>query len=335
MFGRRDSGRLPWLERRLDLLSEAVGFDLATLSTLAPVVAEIRAMKARIASKPEVQRHGERQLKLGPGGIRDVEFAVQLLQIVHGRSDRSLRSTGTLPALRALARGGYVADDDAEAFATSYRLLRTAEHRLQLAHERRTHTIPDDPERQEWLARSLGYRPSDVDSARAVFRRDLTRAQARVSELHAKLFFRPLLETYAEVPPEAAGVSLPTEQLQQLPAEQRAQLEQMMKQMGVGAPRTQTDQSCINEEDLDGRSFRQSMEEAGEQCDVTEVSSTSKRQEFTFRCNAGGTPTSGRMQIEVINDSNVRGTMEASLPQGKMDMKFEAKWQAAACGDVE
>ncbi len=134
---------------------------------------------------------------------------------------------------------------------------------------------------------------------------------------------------------QITGVSLPTEQLQQLPAEQRAQLEQMMKQMGVGAPRTQTDQSCINEEDLDGRSFRQSMEEAGEQCDVTEVSSTSKRQEFTFRCNAGGTPTSGRMQIEVINDSNVRGTMEASLPQGKMDMKFEAKWQAAACGDVE
>lgn len=134
---------------------------------------------------------------------------------------------------------------------------------------------------------------------------------------------------------QITGVTLPTEQLQQLPAEQRAQLEQMMKQMGVGAPRTQTDRSCINEEDLDGRSFRQSMEEAGEQCEVTEVSSTSKRQEYTFRCNAGGAPTSGRMLIEVINDSNVRGTMEATLPQGKMDMKFEAKWQAAACGDVE
>ncbi|MEX1162954.1 MAG: bifunctional [glutamine synthetase] adenylyltransferase/[glutamine synthetase]-adenylyl-L-tyrosine phosphorylase [Nitriliruptor sp.] len=175
------------------------------------VVAEVRAMKARIATKPEVQRHGGRQLKLGPGGIRDVEFAVQLLQIVHGRGDRSLRSTGTLPALRALARGGYVADEDAEAFADAYRLLRTAEHRLQLAHERRTHTIPDDEDRQEWLARAMGYRPSEGETARTTFQRDLKRAQSRVSELHAKLFFRPLLETYAEVTAAATGVSIPTE----------------------------------------------------------------------------------------------------------------------------
>jgi glutamate-ammonia-ligase adenylyltransferase len=175
------------------------------------VVAEIRAMKARIEAKPEVQRHGERQLKLGPGGIRDVEFAVQLLQIVHGRSDRSLRAAGTLPALAALSRGGYVADEDAAAFADAYRLLRTAEHRLQLAHERRTHTIPDDPERQEWLARAMGYRPNGDQPARTAFHRDLTRTQGRVRELHAKLFFRPLLETYATVPADAAGVSLPTE----------------------------------------------------------------------------------------------------------------------------
>jgi [glutamine synthetase] adenylyltransferase / [glutamine synthetase]-adenylyl-L-tyrosine phosphorylase len=175
------------------------------------VVAEVRAMKARIESKPEVQRHGERQLKLGPGGIRDVEFAVQLLQIVHGRVDRTLRDPGTLPALAALSRGGYVADEDAAAFADAYRLLRTVEHRLQLAHERRTHTIPDDPERQEWLARAMGYRPFDGEPARAAFHRDLTRTQSRVRALHAKLFFRPLLETYASVPADAAGVSLPTE----------------------------------------------------------------------------------------------------------------------------
>ncbi|WP_052667891.1 bifunctional [glutamine synthetase] adenylyltransferase/[glutamine synthetase]-adenylyl-L-tyrosine phosphorylase [Nitriliruptor alkaliphilus] len=175
------------------------------------VVAEVRAMKARIESKPEVQRHGERQLKLGPGGIRDVEFAVQLLQIVHGRVDRTLRATGTLPALAALSRGGYVADEDAAAFGEAYRLLRTVEHRLQLAHERRTHTIPDDPDRQEWLARAMGYRPADGEPARTAFHRDLSRTQARVRELHAKLFFRPLLESYAAVSADAAGVSLPTE----------------------------------------------------------------------------------------------------------------------------
>ena len=134
---------------------------------------------------------------------------------------------------------------------------------------------------------------------------------------------------------QITGVTLPTEQLARMPAEQRAQMEAMMKQMGVGAPRTQTDQSCIKEEDLDGRSFRKSMEEAGEQCELKEVASTPKRQEYTFQCQTGGAPTSGRMLIEVINDSSVRGTMDATMPQGKMDMKFEAKWKAAACGDVE
>jgi [glutamine synthetase] adenylyltransferase / [glutamine synthetase]-adenylyl-L-tyrosine phosphorylase len=175
------------------------------------IVAEIREMKSRIEAKPEVVRHGGRQLKLGPGGIRDIEFTVQLLQLVHGRGDRSLRRTGTLPTLEALVRNGYVAEEDAGAFEAAYRLLRTVEHRLQLAHERRTHTLPDDAERHEWLARSLGYRSEPDHPAREAFLRDLSRVQSRVRELHAKLFYRPLLETYAAVPAAAAGVSVPRE----------------------------------------------------------------------------------------------------------------------------
>jgi [glutamine synthetase] adenylyltransferase / [glutamine synthetase]-adenylyl-L-tyrosine phosphorylase len=175
------------------------------------VVAEVRQMKSRIEAKPEVVRHGERQLKLGPGGIRDIEFAVQLLQLVHGRGDRSLRLTGTLPTLRALVSNGYVDEEDAGAFADAYRMLRTVEHRLQLAHERRTHTIPDDPGRQEWLARSLGYRPDGDAPARNGFLRELAVVQGRVRALHAKLFYRPLLERYAAVPAAAAGVSVPVE----------------------------------------------------------------------------------------------------------------------------
>jgi [glutamine synthetase] adenylyltransferase / [glutamine synthetase]-adenylyl-L-tyrosine phosphorylase len=175
----------------------------------ASVVDEIRRMKSRIESKPEVVRHGERQVKLGPGGLRDIEFAVQLLQLVHGRADRSLRHPGTLPALTALVEGGYVAESDAREFGDAYRMLRTVEHRLQLAHERRTHTIPDDPDRQEWLARALGYRPLDDRSAREAFLRDLSRVQARVRELHAKLFYRPLLEAHATVAAEDASVVMP------------------------------------------------------------------------------------------------------------------------------
>ncbi|MDX1621265.1 MAG: bifunctional [glutamine synthetase] adenylyltransferase/[glutamine synthetase]-adenylyl-L-tyrosine phosphorylase, partial [Nitriliruptorales bacterium] len=175
------------------------------------VVAEIREMKGRVEAKPEVVRHGDRQVKLGPGGLRDIEFAVQLLQLVHGRADKRLRITGTLPALDALARGGYIADEDAETFGDAYRTLRRVEHRLQLAKERRTHTIPDDDERQEWLARSLGYRASHDDPARSEFLRDLRRVQGDVRDLHAKLFFRPLLESQAAVPADAAGVALPHE----------------------------------------------------------------------------------------------------------------------------
>ncbi|MEY3020577.1 MAG: hypothetical protein RLZZ272_1561 [Actinomycetota bacterium] len=173
------------------------------------VVAEVREMKARIEAKPEVRRDGGRQIKLGPGGLRDIEFAVQLLQLVHGRADATLRATGTLPALAALAAAGYVDEDDATAFADAYRSLRTIEHRLQLVNERRTHTVPEDPARQEHLARALGYRASDDREARSRFLADLARIQGEVRDLHAKLFYRPLLESYAVLPARAAEVSVP------------------------------------------------------------------------------------------------------------------------------
>lgn len=173
------------------------------------VVGEIRRMKARVESKPEVRRDGDRQVKLGPGGLRDIEFAVQLLQLVHGRHDRRLRLTGTLPTLTALASGGYVADEDASAFADAYRHLRRVEHRLQLANERRTHTIPTGDDRQEWLARSLGYTATPEAPARVAFARDLRSWQATVRDLHAKLFYRPLLEAHAAVPAGDGQLSLP------------------------------------------------------------------------------------------------------------------------------
>ena len=82
-----------------------------------------------------------RELKLGPGGLRDIEFAVQLLQLVHGRTDETLRVRATLDALAALAAGGYVGRPDAAGLASAYRFLRGAEHLLQLYQLRRTHTL--------------------------------------------------------------------------------------------------------------------------------------------------------------------------------------------------
>ena len=174
-------------------------------------VAEVRAMKARIESRPDVLRDGARQLKLGPGGIRDVEFTVQLLQLVHGRADRTLRQTGTMPTLAALAANGYVDEEDAAELGRTYWSLRRVEHALQLANERRTHTVPADARTQDRLARSLGYRARADAGAGEQMMTDLARAQARVRDLHARIFYRPLLERYATVPASAAGVTLPGE----------------------------------------------------------------------------------------------------------------------------
>ena len=96
-----------------------------------------------------------RELKLGPGGLRDIEFTVQLLQLVHGRADETLRSPATLPALAALADGGYVGRDDAAALADAYRFLRRVEHLLQLYQLRRTHSLPDDPQTIRRIGRAM------------------------------------------------------------------------------------------------------------------------------------------------------------------------------------
>ncbi len=107
-------------------------------------VADVQQMRRRVEAHVPAGEV-DRQLKLGPGGLRDIEFAVQLLQLVHGRGDETLRSGNTLRALEALAAGGYVGRDDAASLSDAYRFLRTLEHRLQLRRLRRTHLMPADP----------------------------------------------------------------------------------------------------------------------------------------------------------------------------------------------
>jgi [glutamine synthetase] adenylyltransferase / [glutamine synthetase]-adenylyl-L-tyrosine phosphorylase len=164
-------------------------------------VSEVQAMRRRVeANIPPAQ--ADRELKLGPGGLRDVEFAVQLLQLVHGRVDPSLRVGGTLPALTALTAGGYVGRDDGATLIASYRFLRTVEHRLQLLRLRRTHLLPTDEQQLRWLARSLGYKPDQRGDAVAVLRAELALHTREVRRLHEKLFYRPLLSAVARVPGE-------------------------------------------------------------------------------------------------------------------------------------
>lgn len=165
-------------------------------------VQDVQQMRRRVVDNiPAAQV--ERELKLGPGGLRDVEFAVQLLQLVHGRTDSSLRSGTTLTALAQLARGGYVGRADAAALDAAYRFLRSMEHHIQLHKLRRTHLVPDDPADLRRLGRSLGLRADPV----AELHREWRRHAVEVRRLHEKLFYRPLLDAVAQLAPGEAGLS--------------------------------------------------------------------------------------------------------------------------------
>ena len=184
-------------------------------------VEDTQAMRRRVEQSLPA-RQADRELKLGPGGLRDIEFAVQLLQLVHGRTDETLRAPATLPALAALAAGGYVGRADAEELAAAYRFLRRTEHLLQLHRLSRTHSLPEDPAVLRRLGRAMRsfdlpngpwYPPSATinRSDPAVEFDTLWRLHAQqVRRLHEKLFYRPLLDAVARLPSEAARLT-PTE----------------------------------------------------------------------------------------------------------------------------
>ena len=152
---------------------------------------DVRRTKVRL--EEYIRQRGKEliEVKRGRGGIRDVEFAVQLLQIVHGRRDERLRTPKTLTALLTLAAEGYVADPDAEALAEAYRFLRRVEHRLQIVRDLQTHDLPADRHARTTLARSLGLADADALTS------EYERTTGLVRSIHERLFYRPLLESFA------------------------------------------------------------------------------------------------------------------------------------------
>jgi glutamate-ammonia-ligase adenylyltransferase len=190
-------------------------------------VADVQKMRRRVVDNIPVAEV-EREIKLGPGGLRDVEFAVQLLQLVHGRGDATLHSGSTLKALQALAAGGYVGRVDAAQLDEAYRFLRAMEHRIQLYRLRRTHLVPEGEADLRRLGRSLGLRTDPV----AELNREWKRRASVVRRLHEKIFYQPLLDAVAQLAPcetrlspkaaeqrlEALGYADPTAALRHLEA---------------------------------------------------------------------------------------------------------------------
>lgn len=166
-------------------------------------VEDVQAMRRRVVDHIP-SREAERQLKLGSGGLRDVEFAVQLLQLVHGRADPSLREGATLSALARLTEGGYVGRADGEKLHEAYTFLRTLEHRIQLHELRRTHVLPEDEVSLRRLGRSIGI----LSEPAVQLDRQWRHHRREVRRLHEKLFYRPLLGAVARLPGAEARLSL-------------------------------------------------------------------------------------------------------------------------------
>ncbi|MGO1507168.1 MAG: bifunctional [glutamine synthetase] adenylyltransferase/[glutamine synthetase]-adenylyl-L-tyrosine phosphorylase [Microbacteriaceae bacterium] len=142
------------------------------------------------------------QLKLGVGGLRDIEFTVQLLQLVHGLSDEDIRTRGTLESLDALVTGGYIGRADAAVFAADYRTLRLLEHRMQLKDLTRTHLMPRTTEELRVLARASGL----AETGDAVWNL-WERVRREVRDIHTRLFYRPLLSAVAGLPEDERALS--------------------------------------------------------------------------------------------------------------------------------
>ncbi|HWC14911.1 MAG TPA: bifunctional [glutamine synthetase] adenylyltransferase/[glutamine synthetase]-adenylyl-L-tyrosine phosphorylase [Actinomycetota bacterium] len=165
-------------------------------------VAQVRKMKQRVESQAtRVDRRSKAEVsdvKLGPGGIRDVEFSAQLLQLVHGPADESVRSSNTLEALRSLTGGGYLADDDGAGLEVAYTWLRMVEHRLQLWQERRVRHIPVAGPELDRLGRAMGFSDAPVASAGERFDARHRAVLADVRSRFERLFYRPMIESLAD-----------------------------------------------------------------------------------------------------------------------------------------
>ncbi len=173
-----------------------VGLGWRTIRTIDPMiyrsamdfagVAAIKEMKEKIEGAKE--KHGAAfDVKIGAGGIRDVEFVAQALQLLHGGRIPQVRGRSTQSALVALAQVGVLPRADSADLLAAYRFLRRTENRLQMEEERQTHRLPDDLQGMERLARALGF-AGPAAAAAADFEATLGRHRERIREIFASLF---------------------------------------------------------------------------------------------------------------------------------------------------
>ncbi|HKX50809.1 MAG TPA: glutamate-ammonia-ligase adenylyltransferase, partial [Candidatus Binatia bacterium] len=152
-------------------------------------VDELRHMKARIENELLGVDDKERNVKLGIGGIREVEFFTQALQLVNGGYEPALRTPATLPALAELAKREFISKKDRDVLTGAYRFLRQVEHKVQIVQEAHAHSIPAGKDEEQALARRLGYRRKGGRGEREQFCRDYRRQTKTVRSIFDRLFY--------------------------------------------------------------------------------------------------------------------------------------------------
>jgi len=191
------AGDLELGQRYVDALAPKV-WSSATRENFVESVQRMRERVTEFIPSSEI----DLQLKLGPGGLRDIEFTVQLLQLVHGRTDNTVHQRDTIGAIHALSLGGYIGRSEANEFASHYRFLRLLEHRIQMSEMRRTHLMPTSDSKRRALARAVDLK---LTAETLVERWESVKVEVRA--LHQKIFYRPLLSAVSKLGDDSLSLS--------------------------------------------------------------------------------------------------------------------------------
>ncbi|WP_305733523.1 bifunctional [glutamate--ammonia ligase]-adenylyl-L-tyrosine phosphorylase/[glutamate--ammonia-ligase] adenylyltransferase [Trichlorobacter ammonificans] len=163
------------------------------------LIEDMKLMKQKIDASLARNREGEQNLKLGRGGIREIEFFIQALQLVYAGKTAKLRERNSLFALELLREARLISEEDCRHLSEAYRFLRTVEHRIQVVQERQTHSLPAKEDEMIALARRCGFlRENGVQR----FREVLEQHRSRVSAIYGGLFYEQEQTAQQQVNPE-------------------------------------------------------------------------------------------------------------------------------------
>ena len=155
------------------------------------VVNEVRSVKEKIDAKMAERGHEQRNVKLGVGGIREIEFFVQTIQVLAGSRVPALLDRSTLEALTRFVRLKLISKKERDALTAAYVFLRDVEHKLQMVHDLQTHSLPDQEDELERCAIRMGYDGTDRPTALTQFQSDHTAHRTLVHEIFRSFFESP------------------------------------------------------------------------------------------------------------------------------------------------